>query len=85
LEKGFNSDITQNGITYHIQTEDWGVQNPFIVSRIFRNGKVLRTLKRAYQDSVDLGPSSLAEAVRLAMKEQHYEILDLIYSGQLEN
>jgi hypothetical protein len=82
LEKGFNSDVTSNGVTYHIQTEDWGRENPFLVSRVFRNGAVVKTIKISYAEALHSGPSSQAESIRLAMREQHHQILDLIYSGQ---
>ena len=82
MEKGFNSDVTSNGVTYHIQTEDWGRENPFLVSRVFRNGAVVKTIKISYTEALASGPSSQAESIRLAMREQHHQILDLIYSGQ---
>jgi len=82
LEKGFNSDVTSDGVTYHIQTEDWGQENPFLVSRVFRNGAVMKTIKTSYDDAMQSGPRSQAESIRLAMREQHHQILDLIYSGQ---
>lgn len=83
LEKGFNSDITSNGVTYHVQTEDWGQQNPYLVSRVFRNGAVMKTIKTSYEEALQAGPLSRSESIRLAMREQHHQILDLIYSGQL--
>jgi hypothetical protein len=82
LEKGFNSDVVSNGITYHIQTEDWGHENPFLVSRVFRNGAVIKTIKTSYLEALESGPLSQSESIRLAMREQHHQILDLIYSGQ---
>lgn len=82
MEKGFNSDVTSNGVTYHIQTEDWGRENPFLVSRVFRNGAVIKTIKTSYMEAMKSGPTSQSESIRLAMREQHHQILDLIYSGQ---
>ncbi|MCB0348844.1 MAG: hypothetical protein KDD37_08405 [Bdellovibrionales bacterium] len=82
MEKGFNSDVTSDGVTYHIQTEDWGRENPYLVSRVFRNGAVIKTIKTAYEEALKSGPSSHSESIRLAMREQHHQILDLINSGQ---
>ncbi|MCB0341186.1 MAG: hypothetical protein H6626_12480 [Pseudobdellovibrionaceae bacterium] len=83
VEKGFNSDITVYGTSFHVQTEDWGRENPFLVSRIFRNGAVLKSIKTSYTDVLPRGVTSPPQAIRLAMKVQHESILDLLVSGQL--
>src|SRR3954464_8076979 len=76
VEKGFNSDIAVKGIHYHVQTEDWGTHNPYIVSRIFRSGAVVKTVKTPY--GLVLANRSFAgpQPILLAMKEQHSQILD---------
>ena len=83
VEKGFNSDMSLKGVTYHIQTEDWGTENPFLVSRVFRNGAVLKSIKTGYSEVLPKGESSAPQAIRLAMRVQHESILDLLASGQL--
>lgn len=77
MEKGYNSDISIKGENYHIQTEDWGKNNPFVVSKIFCNGAVIKTVKTPY-----LGQTS-SGIIRQTLKEQHTKILDLLVSGQL--
>ena len=84
MQKGINSDVSADGKTYHVQTEDWGIQNPYLVTRIYRNGAVLKTIKLPYQSVLDGDKGNFHDAIRLAMKEQHYEILDLIHSGQIK-
>jgi len=83
LEKGFNSDIQIAGANYHIQTEDWGLENPYFVSRVFKNGAVLKSVKVAYTEVLPMGLNSESRSIRLAMKVQHDQILDLLRSGQL--
>ena len=83
MEKGFNSDITWLGSEYHVQTEDWGMQNPYLVSRVFHNGAVLKSIKTSYQEVLPQGSATEARTIRLAMKIQHQQILDLLLSGQL--
>jgi hypothetical protein len=83
MEKGFNSDIQLSGIRYHVQTEDWGLANPFLVSRVFKDGAVLKSIKTAYAEVLPRGPQSGAQAIRLAMRVQHQQILDLLVSGHL--
>ena len=83
VEKGFNSDIQVLHRKYHVQTEDWGRENPFLVSRVFSNGAVVRSIKTSYEEILPGGRSAAAQDIRLAMKIQHNKILDLLLSGQL--
>lgn len=83
MEKGFNSDVAYLGSQYHVQTEDWGRSNPFLVSRVFRNGAVVKSIKTSYSEVLPHGPVTEAKAIRLAMKIQHQQILDLLLSGKL--
>lgn len=83
VEKGFNSDVAWSGSDYHVQTEDWGYENPYLVSRVFRNGAVVKSIKTGYAEVLPRGPRVESRAIRLAMKIQHQEILDLLLSGKL--
>lgn len=83
VEKGFNSDVAWLGSQYHVQTEDWGFENPYLVSRVFHNGAVVKSIKTAYEEVLPNGPSKEIKAIRLAMKIQHQQILDLLLSGKL--
>lgn len=82
MQKGFNSDISVNGITYHVQTEDWGKANPFIVTRIFRGGAVIKSVKTGYEDIWRRVHKADAQAIRLAMQLQHQEILDQLFASK---
>lgn len=83
LEKGFNSDIAWLGSQYHVQTEDWGTENPYLVSRVFHNGAVVKSIKTGYEEVLPAGRKFEVTTIRLAMKIQHQQILDLLLSGQL--
>lgn len=83
MEKGFNSDVSWLGTEYHVQTEDWGAANPYLVSRVFHNGAVVKSFKTSYQEVLPKGTSTESKTIRLAMKIQHQEILDLLLSGKL--
>lgn len=72
MVKGLNSDIVSGNRSYHVQTEDWGPKNPFLVSRIFLNGAVVKTFKSSRPE----------EKIDLALKRQHFEILDFLASSQ---
>ncbi|UOF00551.1 hypothetical protein ACES2L_15475 [Bdellovibrio bacteriovorus] len=81
VQKGFNSDITVRGQKYHVQTEDWGLQNPFLVSRIFCNGAVMKTIKTPYDTVLRLGSTQSEEAIKLALRRQHSTIIDTLMAG----
>jgi hypothetical protein len=82
VQKGFNSDIVVRGQKYHIQTEDWGSENPFLVSRIFLNGAVLKTIKTPYSAAVLSGPVNSEEALKIALKRQHHHVIDHLMAGK---
>jgi hypothetical protein len=91
VEKGFNSDIIYRGLSIHVQSEDWGAENPFIVTRVYQEGAVIKSVKTPYAELVSsLGFGHVGfrrrpdpQAIRLALREQHDKILDLLVSGQL--
>ena len=83
MEKGFNTDLELSGEQYHVQTEDWGRDNPYFVSRVYSGGAVLKSVKISYRDILPRGHDSGPKAIRLALELQHKKILDLLLSGQL--
>ncbi|GIL18836.1 MAG: hypothetical protein BroJett040_25870 [Oligoflexia bacterium] len=83
MQKGFNSDVAVKGKGYHIQTEDWGVGNPYIVTRVYASGAVLKTVKSAYEDVLRGGPVNDAAAIQQAMRRQHHRVMDELISGTL--
>jgi hypothetical protein len=84
LEVGFNTDIEFSGSKYHVQTEDWGRNNPFLVTRIFQNGAVVKSVKTSYWQILLEGTAADSQAIRLALKDQHKRILDRLLSGQFD-
>jgi hypothetical protein len=83
MQKGFNSDIQVKGQAYHVQTEDWGQQNPFLVSRIFRNGAVIKTIKTSHDEAMRNGSIRSQDALQMALKTQHNLVLDQLFTGQI--
>lgn len=84
MQKGYNSDIQVKGQTYHVQTEDWGAQNPYLVSRIFLNGAVIKTIKTPHQDAIRGGSLKTSDALQTALKQQHNRVLDQLFSGAIK-
>jgi len=91
MEKGFNSDVVFKGMNFHVQSEDWGLQNPYIVSRVYQNGAVIKSIKTPYAEVLRPLSSGMRmmhqlvdpQAIRLALRDQHEKILDLLLSGKL--
>lgn len=84
MEKGYNSDISINGDLFHIQTEDWGVESHVLVTRIFKNGAVIKSYKTSYEEILKSAPlTHRRQRVREALRIQHSKILDLLQSGQM--
>jgi hypothetical protein len=46
---GENSDLVVRGVRFHVQTEDWGFDARVFVSRIFKDGSVVKTYKISYE------------------------------------
>lgn len=83
MHKGFNSDLQIRGKAYHVQTEDWGQQNPFLVSRIFANGAVVLTVKTPYNEALQGGPVRDSEALQMALRRQHQMMIEKLHSGEI--
>ena len=86
VENGFNSDVMVHGLNYHVQTEDWGGESRVIVTKVFRDGAVVKSMKTPYSDIIRSGTGvsrDFVQALRLCMREQHQRILDLLQSDRL--
>ena len=78
---GINSDIDYNGKLYHVQTEDGGINNPIILTRIFSSGVLVTTRKTSYVYLLDM--DGFKEVVKNLMKEQHNEMIQEIQNGKM--
>ena len=79
--KGLNTDLEWQGLFYHIQTEDWGEKNPFLVTRIFKGGQVVRTIKTNYQNWLILDPEAYSSRLKAVLEDQHKESIENIKGG----
>ena len=70
---GENSDLFIQGQKIHVQTEDWGLGEQVLVSRVFSNGSVLKTFKLPYEKI----PQASLESQRLmAVRKLHQHAID---------
>jgi hypothetical protein len=49
---GFNTDIEHDGVTYHVQTEDKGLDSPIILSLVYVGGTILASKRSPYEDLI---------------------------------
>lgn len=80
---GFNTDIEHDGVVYHVQTEDKGMDTPLILSLVYSGGAILASKRSRYEDLIASGFSDEALSERLS--RQHRLICAAIHAGRLED
>jgi len=80
---GFNTDIEFNGVVYHVQTEDKGVETPLILSLVYTGGEILASKRSTYEDLVAAGFDENVLADRLG--RQHKLMCAAIVAGRIED
>jgi len=80
---GFNTDIEYEGVVYHVQTEDKGLDSPVILSLVYAGGAILASKRSPYEDLIREGFSD--EALSERLKRQHRLICAAIYTGRLDD
>ena len=80
---GFNTDIEHDGVIYHVQTEDKGIDTPIILSLVYAGGTILASKRSPYEDLIAEGFSDEVLAERL--KRQHKLICAAIHSGRIDD
>lgn len=79
---GYNTDFKFQGKVYHCQTEDGGVNSPFITSLLYFQGAILASRKTSYADI--LKAEILDEVVREIMMEQHKQMIRDLMQGKFD-
>lgn len=80
---GFNTDIQHEGTTYHVQTEDKGLDTPLVLSLVYVGGAILASKRAPYQDLIDTGFDENKLVERL--QRQHTLICAAISAGRIED
>ena len=80
---GFNTDIKYEGVTYHVQTEDKGVNTPLILSLVYDRGTILASKRSPYDDLIAENFDEKVLAERL--QKQHSLICAAIRAGRIED
>jgi len=78
---GYNTDFKFQGKVYHCQTEDGGINSPYITSLLYLRGAILASRKTSYADI--LKADCLDDVVRELMMEQHKQMIRDLMKGKL--
>lgn len=79
---GFNTDIKHNDKVYHVQTEDKGLQNPYIESLVYVGGEILASKKTSYAEQVKGGIDE--KFIGGLMEQQHRTMIAAIKRGRFD-
>lgn len=78
---GFNTDIQHEGVTYHVQTEDKGLETPLILSLVYVGGAIIASKRTPYEDLLTGGFDEKVLTERLS--RQHKLICAAIRAGRV--
>lgn len=79
---GFNTDIEYEGVTYHVQTEDKGLDTPLILSLVYDRGTILASKRASYDDLLaEFDEKVLAQR----LQKQHKLICAAVRAGRIED
>ncbi|HEX9163340.1 MAG TPA: hypothetical protein VF980_16655 [Thermoanaerobaculia bacterium] len=79
---GFNTDIRHNDKVYHIQTEDKGLQNPYIESLVYVGGEILASKKTPYAEQIKDGVDE--KWIGGMMEQQHRTMIAAVKRGRFD-
>lgn len=78
---GFNTDVEFNGVIYHVQTEDKGLETPLLLTLVYDRGTILASKRQPYDDLFKDGFSEKELETRL--KRQHSLVCAAIKAGRV--
>ena len=80
---GYNTNVRHKGKTFHLQTEDSGVNHPHIITHLFADGgRVVASRKTTYAEY--LGAADLPQVVKRLMQDQHKAMFIALKDGQYD-
>ncbi len=79
---GYNTNVTHQGDSYHIQTEDGGVNNPLIISIVYRGGAILAQKRTDYSHLLAAG--NYQKELAMLVKSQHREMIKQLLRGDFQ-
>ncbi len=75
---GYNHNMRHLDRLWHVQTEDFGVRNPLVISQLFFQGMIFGSKQFRYD------PQAAAAEVQKQMQAQHKHLLQELRDGALD-
>jgi hypothetical protein len=82
MQFGHNSNLKVGTSTYHIQTEDRGVNRPVVDTTVYSQGRVLHRRTSDYSDLLPLD-AEREQTLKQRLDEQHLTVMEEIRAGNL--
>lgn len=79
---GYNTDVEHDGVVYHVQTEDKGLDSPLVLSLVYSGGAILASKRSSYKDLIAAGFDEAVLTERL--QRQHRLICAAINAGRID-
>lgn len=80
---GYNTDVEHDGVVYHVQTEDKGLETPLLLSLVYSGGAILASKRSSYRDLIAAGFDEAVLTERL--QRQHRLICAAINAGRIDD
>lgn len=80
---GYNTDVRHHEFVFHVQTEDKGLDNPFIESLVYVGGQVLAAKRAGYAELLSGGEGE--RAILDLMDRQHRTVIAAIKQGKFDS
>lgn len=80
---GLNTEVVHNGKSYHVQTQDKGIDAHYVESLIYKSGKLLSSRRTFY--TAFLSIPDLKERIMKIIDQQHNEVLKNINEGKFDH
>ncbi len=80
---GYNTDVRYGDIVLHVQTEDKGIDNPFIESLVYHRGQVVVAKRASYADLLQEGKGE--HEIMPLMDHQHRMMIKAIKTGKFDD
>jgi len=74
---GYNENVVHQGKTFHIQTEDYGIEQAAVTSLIYQDGAIMA--KREINYGRFLERPNLGQIVSTVVKRLHHDIINSIF------
>lgn len=75
--------MVHNGVVYHVQTEDKGLETPLILSLVYSGGAILASKRTPYDDLIARGFDERILSERV--QRQHKLLCAAVYAGRIED